>query len=131
MQIDTFTGGIFDTNCFFLPEYGILIDAPQGAASWLADHGHSVKNLLLTHGHIDHVWDAAADRAFDDWASNPCEITGRYNFTECLQIICKKIDIDGEILSALTRIRLCSPVRTPSGLLFKSKRTVFLAFLYS
>lgn len=45
----------------------------------------------------DHVWDAAADRAFDDWASNPCEITGRYNFTECLQIICKKIDIDGEI----------------------------------
>ena len=59
MQIDTFTGGIFDTNCFFLPEYGILIDAPQDAASWLADHGHSVKTLLLTHGHIDHVWDAA------------------------------------------------------------------------
>ncbi len=24
MQIESFTGGIFDTNCFFLPESGIL-----------------------------------------------------------------------------------------------------------
>jgi hypothetical protein len=34
--IETFTGGIFDTNCFFLPEHGILIDAPQDSAAWLA-----------------------------------------------------------------------------------------------
>jgi glyoxylase-like metal-dependent hydrolase (beta-lactamase superfamily II) len=59
MQIDTFTGGVFDTNCFFLPGPGILIDAPQDAADWLQARGHRVELLLLTHGHIDHVWDAA------------------------------------------------------------------------
>jgi len=59
MQIETFTGGIFDTNCFYLPAYGILIDAPQDAADWLAAHNYPVRHLLLTHGHIDHTWDAA------------------------------------------------------------------------
>ena len=59
MTIDTFTGGVFDTNCFFLPAAGILIDAPQDAAEWLTARGHRVQTLLLTHGHIDHVWDAA------------------------------------------------------------------------
>jgi glyoxylase-like metal-dependent hydrolase (beta-lactamase superfamily II) len=59
MRIETFTGGIFDTNCFFLPEHGLLIDAPQDAASWLAGRGEKVQLLLLTHGHIDHVVDAA------------------------------------------------------------------------
>ena len=60
MEIELFTGGLFDTNCFFLPAHGILIDAPQDTLAWLADHGHRVRTLLLTHGHIDHVWDAAA-----------------------------------------------------------------------
>jgi hydroxyacylglutathione hydrolase len=59
MQLDSYTGGIFDTNCFYLREAGILIDAPQGAADWLTERGHRVSTLLLTHGHIDHVWDAA------------------------------------------------------------------------
>jgi glyoxylase-like metal-dependent hydrolase (beta-lactamase superfamily II) len=59
MQIQTFTGGLFDTNCFFLPSHGILIDAPQDCAEWLESNGYKVKTLLLTHGHIDHVWDAA------------------------------------------------------------------------
>ena len=62
MQIALHTGGIFDTNCFFLPEHGILIDAPQTAAAWLKKCGHKVRTLLLTHAHIDHVWDAAAIR---------------------------------------------------------------------
>lgn len=59
MTIETFTGGIFDTNCFFLSGPNILVDAPQDAAAWLAGKGHRVELLLLTHGHIDHVWDAA------------------------------------------------------------------------
>ena len=62
MQLDSFTGGIFDTNCFFLRENGLLVDAPQDAAEWLKAHfneGYTVSTLLLTHGHIDHVWDAA------------------------------------------------------------------------
>ncbi|MEA3210014.1 MAG: hydroxyacylglutathione hydrolase [Chthoniobacter sp.] len=59
MELDTFTGGVFDTNCFFLRDHGILIDAPQDAANWLTRCGHRVRTLLLTHGHIDHVWDAA------------------------------------------------------------------------
>ncbi len=62
MQIDSFTGGIFDTNCFFLQESGILVDAPQGAGDWLAAKGYRVSLLLLTHGHIDHSWDAALIR---------------------------------------------------------------------
>ncbi len=45
----------------------------------------------------DPAWDALALKYWNEWAEKPCEITGRYNLTECLQIICKKIDIDGEI----------------------------------
>lgn len=61
MHIKSFTGGIFDTNCFFIENGGrnILIDAPQDCADWLADEGLKVSLLLLTHGHIDHVVDAA------------------------------------------------------------------------
>src|SRR6267154_2650385 len=59
MQLDSYTGGIFDTNCFYLPDSAILIDAPQGVADWLTENGYRVSTLLLTHGHIDHVWDAA------------------------------------------------------------------------
>jgi glyoxylase-like metal-dependent hydrolase (beta-lactamase superfamily II) len=62
MEIEVFTGGLFDTNCFFLPEHGILIDAPQTTSAWLQKRGHRVRSLLLTHAHIDHVWDAAAIR---------------------------------------------------------------------
>ncbi len=60
MKIEVHTGGIFDTNCFFLPAHGILIDAPQTALAWLKKRGLRVSTLLITHGHIDHVWDAAA-----------------------------------------------------------------------
>lgn len=62
MQIEVYTGGLFDTNCFFLPTHGILIDAPQTTSAWLKKQGHRVQTLLLTHAHIDHVWDAAAIR---------------------------------------------------------------------
>lgn len=65
MQIDIYTGGLFDTNCFYIPtaEGAILVDAPQGSAEWLASKGYKVSHLLLTHGHIDHVTDAARIQA--------------------------------------------------------------------
>ena len=62
MRIESFTGGIFDTNCFYLPHSRVLIDAPQDAADWLVRAEHRVDVLLLTHGHIDHVVDAARIR---------------------------------------------------------------------
>jgi hydroxyacylglutathione hydrolase len=59
MQIDMFTGGGFETNTFYLPALRLLIDAPQDTSDWLLRRGYEVDVLLLTHGHIDHVWDAA------------------------------------------------------------------------
>ncbi len=61
MQIKTFTGGIFDTNCFLIEHAGqaTLVDAPQESADWLARQGVKLDLLLITHGHIDHILDAA------------------------------------------------------------------------
>jgi len=65
MQIDSFTGGVFETNCFLIPTASgaILIDAPEGSFEWLEELGTKVSTLLLTHGHIDHVADAAKIKA--------------------------------------------------------------------
>ncbi len=65
MDIDTYTGGLFDTNCFlFSGKTGlILVDAPQGSARWLEQKGVTIAHLLITHGHIDHVADAAEIKA--------------------------------------------------------------------
>lgn len=45
----------------------------------------------------DSDWDKLAQKHFDDWSNRPCEITGRYNWQEIQQIVCRKIDVDGEI----------------------------------
>lgn len=65
MQIDIFIGGAFETNSFFIPTAngGILIDAAEGAHEWLQEKGLKVSTLLLTHGHFDHVTDAAKIKA--------------------------------------------------------------------
>jgi glyoxylase-like metal-dependent hydrolase (beta-lactamase superfamily II) len=58
-EFHCFTGGPLDTNAFFLetPAGNLLFDAPQGADAHFA--GERVDWLLLTHGHFDHVMDAA------------------------------------------------------------------------
>lgn len=59
----TYTGGVFDTNAFLVdfPQGRVLFDAPQGADEAFADEKIDV--LFLTHGHFDHVADAAAIQA--------------------------------------------------------------------
>lgn len=54
-----FVGGPFDTNSYLISSPGgnILVDAPEGAAAEFRETPISL--LLLTHGHYDHVWDAA------------------------------------------------------------------------
>lgn len=59
LSIDTYTGGLFETNAYYLSASRILVDAPEGVADWLKRKGYTVDVLLLTHGHVDHVWDAA------------------------------------------------------------------------
>ncbi|MFZ4115332.1 MAG: MBL fold metallo-hydrolase [Chthoniobacterales bacterium] len=58
-HITSFTGGPVETNSYLvaLPEGNLLIDAPEGAAAYFKEH--SIDLLLLTHGHFDHVMDAA------------------------------------------------------------------------
>ncbi|MEI7865385.1 MAG: MBL fold metallo-hydrolase [Chthoniobacterales bacterium] len=59
-KFKSFTGGPYATNCFFVkaPGGNILFDAPEGADAAFARE--RVDLLVLTHGHWDHVADAAA-----------------------------------------------------------------------
>lgn len=59
MKIRQFTGGPCETNAYLveLPEGRLLIDAPEGAAAYFKEM--PIDMLLLTHGHFDHVMDAA------------------------------------------------------------------------
>jgi hydroxyacylglutathione hydrolase len=61
LQIQTFIGGIFDTNAYLIlgREGNILFDAPTGSAKWVRDLGAKLDLLLITHGHVDHIDDAA------------------------------------------------------------------------
>ena len=63
MKFKTFTGGPYATNCFAAEAPGgvVLFDAPEGADEAFA--ADPVGLLVLTHGHWDHVADAAAIRA--------------------------------------------------------------------
>jgi len=62
MKIESYTGGYFQTNGYWLStEQGeILVDAPEGFADWLAARNARPAALLLTHLHYDHVVDAAS-----------------------------------------------------------------------
>lgn len=61
LQIQTFIGGIFDTNAYLIlaPGGHILFDAPTGASDWMREIGAKPDLLIITHGHVDHIDDAA------------------------------------------------------------------------
>lgn len=67
MRIQGFTTGVFQANCFVVTEpdgvEAILVDPGMDAADTLLDAvteaGCRVRAVLLTHGHVDHVTDAA------------------------------------------------------------------------
>jgi hydroxyacylglutathione hydrolase len=60
-EFQTFIGGIFDTNAYIVKVSGgqILFDAPSGTLDWLEQQHLTPKLLLITHGHVDHIDDAA------------------------------------------------------------------------
>jgi len=60
MKFKSFTGGPYATNAFAFEAPGglVLFDAPEGADEAFADE--RIGLLVLTHGHWDHVTDAAA-----------------------------------------------------------------------
>ncbi len=66
----TYTGGLAATNAYLVDLGGHLlaIDAPEGFLDFLKKKKLKPDSLLLTHGHWDHIWDAA-DLA--DWAGCP------------------------------------------------------------
>lgn len=61
LQIDIFTGGLAQTNSFLFEtgEGHWLVDAPEGTADYLEEEKIQPQGLILTHGHWDHIWDAA------------------------------------------------------------------------
>jgi len=61
-----FTGGFLETNAYALelPGGRVLIDAPEGSDDAFRDE--PIALLLLTHGHFDHVADAAKIRRRHD-----------------------------------------------------------------
>jgi len=60
----SYTGGALATNAYLIPNLEgtayLCFDAPEGLAAEIRSHGLKIEALVLTHGHHDHVWDAAA-----------------------------------------------------------------------
>jgi glyoxylase-like metal-dependent hydrolase (beta-lactamase superfamily II) len=65
-----YTGGLAATNAYLIDLEGHLlaIDAPEGFLDFLKKKKLKPHSLFLTHGHWDHIWDAA-DIA--EWAECP------------------------------------------------------------
>jgi hydroxyacylglutathione hydrolase len=66
MLIKSFSAGMFHTNCYILAlapgSDAIIVDPGQSAAKQvrqtLDEHNLTPVAVLLTHGHIDHIWSA-------------------------------------------------------------------------
>jgi glyoxylase-like metal-dependent hydrolase (beta-lactamase superfamily II) len=66
MEMEVFCGGMAETNGYLLTDgpAAVAVDAPEGMADFVAaslrKSGAKLAALLLTHGHWDHIVDAAA-----------------------------------------------------------------------
>lgn len=62
MNIRMHTGGLASTNVYALEgdDGWLVFDAPETAHDFLQKSKIRVTALALTHGHFDHMWDAAA-----------------------------------------------------------------------
>ncbi len=68
LQVRQITSSLFDANCYVLwdedSKVALVVDPGPGTAGsvkeLLRDSGLSLGAILLTHGHGDHVWEAAA-----------------------------------------------------------------------
>jgi hydroxyacylglutathione hydrolase len=95
LHIETFTGGPVETNAYLVVDEAtgdaLVIDAPYGVtdeiASRVAARGWTIRNVLLTHTHWDHIADAAAmqaayrvpviaHREAVEWLEQPRELLG-------------------------------------------------------
>lgn len=64
MFVASLAAGPWQTNCYVIAaapgEPCLIVDPGQGSAAWVretvAEHGLAPAGVLLTHGHIDHVW---------------------------------------------------------------------------
>ena len=65
--VEGYTLGVFQSNTYVLAaragDGAVVIDPGQDASELIAErlavHGLRLEAVLLTHGHIDHIWDAA------------------------------------------------------------------------
>jgi hydroxyacylglutathione hydrolase len=82
-ELTFYTGGIAQTNGWLLRagNESIVIDAPEGMASWVRKQGVAVTQLWLTHQHFDHVMDAA-EIARD----HHCSIVAHSAYTKALTL---------------------------------------------
>lgn len=79
MILEGYTTGVFASNCFIVAAAGgdaaVVVDPGQDAAPLIAERldalGLRCEAVLLTHGHVDHIWTA---KAVADAAGIPCHI---------------------------------------------------------
>jgi len=63
--VQTYCGGMVETNGYLVMrgKAAFVVDAPEGMADWIEEHGRNFTGrwtgLFLTHGHWDHIVDAA------------------------------------------------------------------------
>jgi hydroxyacylglutathione hydrolase len=140
MRIQGFTTGMFQSNCYVIadPETqeAFLVDPGQDAAeplmSAVTEASFEVRAVLLTHGHIDHVWSAAevADQLdvdcflhpMDRWLlENPGKGIGSDSDPWKLDMPKRLADLDDGQLFKTTNLQLTakhSPGHTPGHCIF-------------